>query len=164
MTLDPAYRELVYNIFLMNSYFMRLWSIHSKYLDTEGLVALWREGILAKRVLEGCCKGYVNNPQLLRFRLHDKPATLINAYLYSVFLEAKRRGYNFNHPKIEPIPIYGAVAVMSGQLEYEFYHLLEKLKKCDEEKFKELINLELTDIEPNPVSRLSKAALKSGGG
>ncbi|MDI3502728.1 MAG: hypothetical protein PWR13_285 [Archaeoglobi archaeon] len=28
---------------------MRLWSIHSKYLDAKGLVAVWREGLLAKK-------------------------------------------------------------------------------------------------------------------
>ncbi|WP_368086417.1 pyrimidine dimer DNA glycosylase/endonuclease V [Nitrosomonas sp. Nm34] len=26
---------------------MRLWSIHPKYLDAKGLLALWREGLQA---------------------------------------------------------------------------------------------------------------------
>jgi len=42
---------------------MRIWSIHPKYLDAKGLVALWRETLLAKHVLEGKTKGYTNHPQ-----------------------------------------------------------------------------------------------------
>ena len=38
---------------------MRLWSINPKYLDVKGLVALWRESLLAKKILEGNAKGYV---------------------------------------------------------------------------------------------------------
>jgi len=30
---------------------MRLWSLHPRYLDAKGLVALWREGLLAQKVL-----------------------------------------------------------------------------------------------------------------
>jgi len=37
---------------------MRLWTIHPKYLDAKGLVALWRETLLAKHVLEGKTPGY----------------------------------------------------------------------------------------------------------
>jgi hypothetical protein len=51
---------------------MRIWSIHPKYLDIKGLVALWREALLAKHVLEGRTKGYRNHPQLDRFKLADK--------------------------------------------------------------------------------------------
>jgi len=47
---------------------MRLWSLHPKYLDSKGLVALWREGLLAKKVLEGGTKGYRNHPQLERLK------------------------------------------------------------------------------------------------
>ena len=47
---------------------MRLWSVHPKYLDSKGLVALWREALLAKQVLEGGTKGYRNHPQLDRFK------------------------------------------------------------------------------------------------
>lgn len=32
---------------------MRLWSLHPSYLDAVGLVALWREGLLARKVLQG---------------------------------------------------------------------------------------------------------------
>ncbi len=46
---------------------MRLWLIPPKYLDCKGLVALWREGFLAKKVLSNQTRGYKNYPQLLRF-------------------------------------------------------------------------------------------------
>ena len=37
---------------------MRIWSLHPKYLDTNGFIALWRKALLAKKVLEGKNKGY----------------------------------------------------------------------------------------------------------
>ena len=39
---------------------MRLWSLRPKYLDSQGLVALWREGLLAQAVLRGKTRGYRN--------------------------------------------------------------------------------------------------------
>jgi hypothetical protein len=47
---------------------MRIWSLHPKYLDAKGLVALWRESLLAKQALESKTKGYKNHPQLNRFK------------------------------------------------------------------------------------------------
>ena len=32
---------------------MRLWSLSPRYLDVKGLVAVWREGLLADAVLLG---------------------------------------------------------------------------------------------------------------
>jgi hypothetical protein len=32
---------------------MRLWSLHPKHLDRQGLLAVWREGLLAQEVLRG---------------------------------------------------------------------------------------------------------------
>ncbi|MGH9810894.1 MAG: pyrimidine dimer DNA glycosylase/endonuclease V, partial [Terriglobia bacterium] len=29
---------------------MRIWTLHPKYLDPQGLVALWREALLARAV------------------------------------------------------------------------------------------------------------------
>ncbi|MEM0253120.1 MAG: pyrimidine dimer DNA glycosylase/endonuclease V [Candidatus Bathyarchaeia archaeon] len=133
---------------------MRLWSVHPKYLDYKGLVALWREGLLAKKVLSGCCKGYVNHPQLLRFKMYKKPVSLINAYLYQVYLEAERRGYKFNRAKVEPIILIGETTVTTGQLESEFYHLLKKLEIRDRQYFEELKKLSPKNIEPNPVFRV----------
>lgn len=133
---------------------MRLWSIHPKYLDTIGLLALWREGLLAKRVLEGYTWGYRNHPQLIRFKVHERPITLINAYLYQVYLEAKRRNYRFDISKIEPITIMGEITVTRGQLKFEFNHLLKKIEARDRGKFEELRKGPADQIEPNPIFRV----------
>jgi hypothetical protein len=57
---------------------MRLWSLHLKYLDRIGLIACWREGLLAKAVLEGKTKGYTHHPQLIRFQTSPHPLHTIN--------------------------------------------------------------------------------------
>ena len=64
----------------VKKFIMRLWSIHPKYLDTKGLVAVWRESLLAKKVLEGKTKGYKNHPQLIRFINSENAIELINTY------------------------------------------------------------------------------------
>jgi len=79
---------------------MRIWSLHPKYLDAKGLVALWRETILAQKVLEGKTKGYKNHPQLNRFKNTDNPVGAIAVYLKYVAEEADKRGYNFDSNKI----------------------------------------------------------------
>jgi len=130
---------------------LRLWSIHPKYLDRIGLVAVWREGLLAKRVLEGKTKGYRNHPQLLRFKESERPLDSIDAYLFQIYLEARRRGYSFDISKIRDIELLGILKVTRGQLEFEFTHLLRKLEMRDRKKFEELKNLDLRDLEPNPI-------------
>jgi hypothetical protein len=79
---------------------MRLWTFHPKYLDSRGLVALWREGLLAQAVLRGETQGYVNHPQLTRFRNTASPVQSIAAYLGEIRAEAKRRDYRFDKEKI----------------------------------------------------------------
>jgi len=56
---------------------MRIWSLHPKYLDSKGLVALWREALLAKHVLEGKTVRYNNHPQLNRFKQAHSPVGCI---------------------------------------------------------------------------------------
>jgi hypothetical protein len=106
---------------------MRLWSIHPKYLDAQGLVALWREALLARAVLRGETRGYTRHPQLDRFRAHPGPRRAINAYLAGVHAEAEARGYAFDRTKIGPVHAVDAIAVTSGQVDYEWEHLLNKL-------------------------------------
>ena len=110
---------------------MRLWSIHPEYLDAKGLVALWREALLAQNVLLGNTKGYTRHPQLNRFKNTGNPAGVIASYLRSIVDEADRRGYNFNRSKIVDKKAKGRIPVTSGQVEYEFKHLLGKLNKRD---------------------------------
>ena len=79
---------------------MRLWTVHPKYLDARGLVALWREGLLAKAVLAGKTRGYRHHPQLVRFRAQRDPQACICAYLRAVLAEATSRGYEFDATKL----------------------------------------------------------------
>lgn len=128
---------------------MRIWSIHPKYLDTKGLVALWRETLLAKHVLEGRTKGYRNHPQLERFKNAEKPLDAINQYLAVVYEEAVDRGYNFVRDKInwsfEPLKM----VTTTGQIKFEVQHLLNKLKQRDEAKYSVIIKLKTFD--PHPI-------------
>jgi len=110
---------------------MRLWSIHPEYLDSKGLVALWREALLAQNVLLGNTKGYTKHPQLKRFRNSSHPIGAIASYLRSIIDEADSRGYNFNRSKIVNKKTKSRIPVTSGQVEYEFKHLLGKLNKRD---------------------------------
>ena len=106
---------------------MRLWSLHPKYLDAKGLVALWREALLARAVLRGRTRGYRHHPQLERFAAHGSPRLAINAYLGSIYEEAASRGYEFDRRKIGPIRAVARISVPSGQLQHEWRHLLRKL-------------------------------------
>lgn len=106
---------------------MRLWSLHPKYLDPQGLVALWREALLARAVLRGQTRGYRSHPQLDRFQAHSTPVSAIGAYLQHVHAEAASRGYAFDRSKLGR-PRAGAVILVSeGQVAYEWEHLLRKL-------------------------------------
>lgn len=107
---------------------MRLWSLHPKHLDAKGLVALWREALLAQKVLRGLTRGYKHHPQLARFRAHPKPVAAVTTYLAAVSDEAVRRGYSFDASKLASGRTKTKIAVTRGQLAYERGHLLRKLK------------------------------------
>ena len=106
---------------------MRLWTIHPQYLDPQGLVALWREALLARAVLRGQTRGYRHHPQLDRFRAHALPRSAISAYLAAVHSEAVARGYNFDKQKIGPLRSVQSISATTGQILYEWQHLLAKL-------------------------------------
>ena len=107
---------------------MRLWTVHPKYLDAKGLVALWREALLAQKVLRGKTKGYRRHPQLIRFQAHAKPVAAVAAFLKAVHEEATRRGYKFDGSKIARNKITVSLDETDGQLLYEWEHLRRKLK------------------------------------
>jgi hypothetical protein len=117
---------------------MRIWSIHPKYLDSKGLVALWRETLLAKNVLENKTKGYKNHPQLNRFRQSKKAIDCIHQYLSEIYKEAERRNHSFNKDKISDNFKRITLTVTRGQMDFEIMHLKAKLKSRDREKLKEL--------------------------
>ena len=98
---------------------VRLWTLHPKYLDAQGLVSVWREALLARQVLRGRTKGYRNHPQLERFRSHPAPVSAINAYLAAVYEEAVARGYAFDKAKLGAVRNGARIRVTDRQLDYE---------------------------------------------
>ncbi|MGD8456487.1 MAG: pyrimidine dimer DNA glycosylase/endonuclease V [Anaerolineales bacterium] len=128
---------------------MRLWTLHPKYLDRQGLLAVWREGLLAQAVLQGNTKGYKNHPQLERFKTHPNPLEAIGYYLRQVYAEARKRGYSFNASKIGADKIPQAIRVTSGQIAFEKQHLRGKLKKRSQTDFEHLVG-ELK-LDPHPL-------------
>ena len=128
---------------------MRLWSIHPRYLDSKGLVACWREALLARKVLLGSTQGYRNHPQLDRFRGQVDPVSVIDTYLLALHEEATQRGYRFERKKIGSRMADRKISVTDGQLRYEFSHLQKKLRTRDKRKFDELANIQ--DPEPHPI-------------
>jgi hypothetical protein len=128
---------------------MRLWSLHPKYLDSHGLVALWREALLAQAVLRGKTKGYRHHPQLLRFRASRDPVAAIGAYLMAVHDEAASRGYHFSKARILRPGAADMMPVTKGQLAHEISHLLKKLRKRDAARYRTLLHTRR--IAPNPL-------------
>lgn len=130
---------------------MRLRSINPKYLDQKWLLALWREGLGAKRCLETYVNGwtcwYINHPQLERFKKLRAPDYAIQAYLSVIYKEAESRGYNFNEKLLDwrKINIYlfdingwdtsPLWTVNNTQLSYEREHLMQKILIRDRERY-----------------------------
>ncbi len=127
---------------------MRLWSIHPKYLDPCGLTALWREALLAQKVLHLATQGYRRHPQLERFRSHPDPHAAIATYLHYVHEESIRRGYRFNAAKISPLRTTRRIPCTTGQLQYEKGHLERKLKSRDPVRYRELLRLATVEAHP----------------
>jgi len=138
---------------------MRLWSIHPKYLDFKGLLALWRESLLAKKVLSGKTKAFKKHPQLKRFKNHPDTLSAINAYLYYVLEEGLRCGYGFKKEKISlPIKRILPIKVTKGQIRFEFNHLKKKLKTRDPEKYGQL--LKVKQIRPHPMFKIVEGEIE----
>jgi hypothetical protein len=127
---------------------MRLWSLHAKYLDPQGLVALWRETLLAQAVLRGETRGYRNHPQLDRFKNHSAPLAAISLYLKAIHVEAEMRGYSFDSSKIKPTRKAVTLTVTSGQMAYEWAHLLVKLKERNPALYRKWQATEVPDAHP----------------
>jgi hypothetical protein len=131
---------------------MRLWTLHPKYLDARGLVALWREALLAQKVLRGETRGYKHHPQLRRFSGLANPPAALASYLAAVHEEAVRRGYRFNATKIGRRRVRGRMAETRGQLFYEWRHLKRKLKRRDVKRYRDLLPLKIP--APHPLFRI----------
>lgn len=144
---------------------MRMWSVHPRCLDRQGLTAVWRESLLAQAVLAERTKGYRGHPQLVRFRAHPAPLAAIGAYLQAIAEEASTRGYSFDTSRIDAPPPVGwvevavdgaaeprvevaRIPVTEGQIAYEWRHLLAKLEQRSPERFAEAARIEVPPIHP----------------
>lgn len=137
---------------------MRLWSLHPKYLDAKGLLALWREALLAQKVLSGNTTGYKNHPQLERFKKHFRPNEAIAVYLFSVWKESERRGYDFDLKKIGVRKTKRKIRVTQGQLQYEFKWLCQKLKERSPKQYRLITSKK--KIFPHPFFQLVKGPVE----
>ena len=127
---------------------MRLWTIHPRYLDTKGLLAAWREGLLAQKVLQNKTRGYQKHPQLIRFKASTDPIGAIANYLRGVYREAVNRGYQFSEDKINRVEFSGQIACTRGQLLYEWQHLKGKVRSRDANKYREVEGIGEPDAHP----------------
>ena len=129
---------------------MRIWSIHPMYLDWMGLGAQWREGLLAQKVVQGKTNGWRNHPQLNRFKEHPEPLKSAGFYLREIHSEATKRGYRYDFSKIlEPAESVDTILITTGQLDYEFKILMERLKRRAPEAYKRNIGVE--KVLPHPL-------------
>ena len=130
---------------------MRLWSLHPSLLDRKGLIALWREGLLAQRVLRGQTNGYRFHSQLRRFQASKNPVAAISTYLWAVVDEARVRGYNFDASRIMGKRRRISIPVTKGQLEFEREHLKRKLQVRDQAM---AYTLSAARLRPHPMLRV----------
>jgi hypothetical protein len=150
---------------------MRLWSVHPRYLDARGLVALWREGLLARAVLSGATRGYRCHPQLVRFRARRSPLAAIDCYLSRIVDEARSRGYAFDVTKIRYRRCrHAPLTLTTHQLAHEWAHLLGKLEVRDPARWRAQRTLrpgahECFEVVPGPVAdweRTPARAVRAG--
>jgi hypothetical protein len=127
---------------------MRIWSLHPKYLDRMGLLACWRETLLAQKVLMGETKGYQHHPQLTRFRACQRPLDAIATYLEAIADEAGQRGYEFNREKIAAACMQAKILVNRGQILYEWEHLKIKLARRDPLRLAQISAIAMPEAHP----------------
>ena len=134
---------------------MRMWSLHPSHLDRQGLVAAWREALLAQAVLADRTTGYRHHPQLQRFRDTANPLETIGGYLWGLHGDAVARRYSFNEQKIIAAGVPAGIGtgatltVTQGQLDYEWAHLGEKLAVRDPQRLAALASV--ARPEPHPA-------------
>lgn len=130
-----------------------------RFLDGKGLVACWRETLLAQAVLAGRTRGYTHHPQLIRFRREDDPSGLIGAYLAALAEEATCRGYHFDRSRIDRDEARsGILSVTEGQLDHEWQHLGAKLERRSPEDAR---HWRESSPEPHPLFRVVPGPIES---
>ena len=126
---------------------MRLWSLHPHYLDTKGLLAVWREALLARKVLKGKTVGYKNHPQLARFKASQDPISAINIFLHVIYDESCKRGFCFDQKKLHAANSF-SIPVTSGQIVFESAHLEKKLLLRSKKDLKSINKNEIFKLNP----------------
>ena len=129
-----------------------MWTLHPKYLDVHGLVALWREALLAQKVLRGATRGYKHHPQLIRFAETKNPPAAMAAYLKAVHDEAVERDYQFDTKKIGRRKFRGKIQETRCQLLYEWWHLKRKLKQRDPKRLRKFATVKIP--APHPLFKI----------
>lgn len=140
---------------------MRLWSIHPDLLDRAALVAGWREGLLAQKVLRGLTTGYRHHPQLERFRLLPDPVSGVATWLHGLADAADARGYRFDRTRVVVPAGADRLALTDGQLAFEWEHLRTKVTTRDPDWLPRLTAPRphpMFDLEPGPVAGWERAA------
>ena len=138
---------------------VRLWTVHPRFLDAKGLVATWREALLAQKVLAGKTKGYRNHPQLVRFKAQADPLAAIASFLAGVAAEAQRRGYHFDTTKISRRRFPRRIPETKGQLLYEWNHLKAKLRMRAPQRASQ--TREILIPEAHPLFRIVPGEVRS---
>jgi len=142
---------------------MRLWTLHPRYLDAQGLTALWREALLARAVLAGMTRGYTRHPQLLRFQAQPDPRAAIESYLRAVHAESLNRGFRFDATKLQGAGSAPRIPATDGQLVREWQHLCRKLQSRSPETLAHWATLAqpephpLFEVVPGPVAPWERA-------
>lgn len=140
---------------------MRLWSLHPRHLDRQGLLAAWREGLLAQAVLLGNTKGYTNHPQLERFRSCENPQGAIGSYLTAIADEAVSRSYKFDAAKVIHTSSTTQLTVTAGQLDFERQHLLRKVQQRNPHETERIARLTEPTIDAHPIFDIIPGAVAS---
>lgn len=139
---------------------MRLWSIHPDLLDRSALVAGWREGLLAQKVLRGLTTGYRSHPQLERFRTLPDPVEGIATWLHALADAADARGYRFDRTRVVVPAGAGRLELTDGQLALEWAHLRGKVTARDPAWLEQLTEPRphpMFDLVPGPVADWERA-------
>jgi hypothetical protein len=138
---------------------MRLWTVHPRYLDSKGLVAAWREALLAQKVLAGATKGYRHHPQLARFQAQPDPLAAIGSFLAGIADEAESRNFHFDAGKISRRRLGGQIPETRGQLVYEWGHLKAKLRGRAPQLLRRFRGITLPD--PHPLFRIVPGGVRN---
>lgn len=123
-------------------------------------MALWREGLLALKVLSGATRGYRHHPQLARFYASPDPTAAITAYLHGVYAEAEARGYCFDRAKLPPRQAVAPIEETAGQLRFEWEHLLAKLQARSPVRYAML--RDVAAPEAHPLFSIIPGAVRDG--